>query len=85
MYKRQVNVFWFENKGKTIHWRYWVIRQEFRGKGLGRKLLQQVLGKYAHASRIILWVRDNNPQAKAFYEELGFVSDGLYDCILCKL
>lgn len=80
-----VNVFWFENKGKTIHWRYWVIRPEFRGKGLGRKLLQQVLGKYAHASRIILWVRDNNPQAKAFYEELGFVSDGLYDCILCKL
>lgn len=80
-----VNIFWFEHKGKTILLRYWVIRPEFRGKGLGRKLLQQVLGKYAHASRIILWVRDNNPQAKAIYEKLGFVLDGLYDCILCKL
>ena len=49
------------------------IRQEFRGKGLGRLLLSAV-ARTAHErgfERIDLMVSDQNQNAKAFYRRLG--------------
>lgn len=80
-----LNMFWFVKQGKTVHWRYWIIHPEFRGKGLGTKLVVQALSRYSEAERVILWVRDNNPRAIALHKKLGFVSDNLTDCVMCLL
>jgi len=50
------------------------VRPEFRGHGLGRKLLQRLLARIARArvSRVFLMVRANNQVALNLYRSLGF-------------
>ena len=45
------------------------ISPEERGKGLGKRLIQHGIENYA-ARR--LTVNEQNPQAKVFYEHMGF-------------
>lgn len=45
------------------------IDPDERGKGLGRKLLQLGISDYAVKE---LTVNEQNPQAKGFYEHMGF-------------
>lgn len=48
---------------------------EYTGKGLGRQLLERAVSelKTLGYSEIILWVLEENTNARGFYEKLGFV------------
>jgi ribosomal protein S18 acetylase RimI-like enzyme len=54
-----------------------VVRQSFRGQGIGRKLLQAVQdqAKARGCCKVTLEVRQDNPSAMQLYQELGFGSD----------
>ena len=80
-----INIFWFVRQGKSILWKYWIIRPEYRDRGLGAQLAQCALSLYTDAMRIALWVRDNNPRAQALHRKLGFVPDNLNDNVMCLL
>lgn len=51
-----------------------IIHQQFRGKGLGRLLLEQLISisKERDYCKITLEVREDNTAAKALYSNLGF-------------
>lgn len=51
-----------------------VVDREYRGKGLGTKLLSKAisLAEQRGCKRVVLDVDSNNPGAKALYEKLGF-------------
>jgi GNAT superfamily N-acetyltransferase len=48
------------------------VRQAYWGKGVGQRLLDEVVGDRA----AFLWVFRDNPRARAFYRRNGFVADG---------
>lgn len=52
-------------------------RPRWRGRGLGRLVLDEVVG-WAHRRDLAveLWVEDDNPGARALYARYGFVPDG---------
>lgn len=56
------------------------IKKEWRGKGIGRKLMEQTLKEAAESigglKIIELGVFANNPVAKKMYEKMGFVEYG---------
>ena len=58
---------------------------EFRGKGIGRKLMQRTIGAaFAFGlTRIELTVRENNVNAIALYKSLGFEVEGLHRNAVC--
>lgn len=51
-----------------------IVRSEYRGKGLGRRLVEQVLcwAKTEGMTRVTLLADRDNEAALAFYRELGF-------------
>ncbi len=51
----------------------------FRGRGVGRRLIQRTLetARAAGLSRIELTVREDNKNAIALYEKVGFTAEGL--------
>jgi ribosomal protein S18 acetylase RimI-like enzyme len=55
------------------------IRKEYRGIGLGKKLMQIVLdkGREMGMTRVELDVREDNESAIKLYEKFGFVVEGL--------
>jgi ribosomal protein S18 acetylase RimI-like enzyme len=55
------------------------ILKDFRGKGLGRKLMTETIAKAQRQglTRIELTVRENNDNAIALYKKLGFETEGL--------
>lgn len=49
------------------------IREEYRGKGIGKKLLEFIEDMlFKTRDKIFLLVGDYNPDAKIFYEKLGY-------------
>jgi ribosomal-protein-alanine N-acetyltransferase len=54
------------------------VRKEFRGQGIGRKLLAKILeqGRKLDAAVAFLELRAGNSIAKALYEKAGFVACG---------
>jgi ribosomal-protein-alanine N-acetyltransferase len=52
------------------------VAPEFRGKGLGRKLMAaaEEFGRSTGAGLLWLEVRESNRSARSFYQSLGFVS-----------
>lgn len=54
------------------------VRKDFQGKGLGRKILQDVIdfAKTKQAKRIELIVEADNPKALQFYKNMGFNVEG---------
>ncbi len=49
------------------------VRPEFQGKGLGRRLLEELERRVAERSRhMFLLVTHDNTRARAFYEALGY-------------
>lgn len=55
------------------------IRDDLRGKGVGRKMMLYLLGRAQAAQQydVFLEVRPSNPNAIALYESLGFIQVGL--------
>lgn len=55
------------------------VKENFRQRGLGRMLLEHVLTLAAERrSRVVyLEVRDSNTAARALYESIGFVVEGM--------
>ena len=55
------------------------VKENFRQRGLGRMLLEHVLTLAAERrSRVVyLEVRDSNTAARALYESIGFVMEGM--------
>ncbi|NJK87618.1 MAG: GNAT family N-acetyltransferase [Bacteroidales bacterium] len=51
-----------------------IVRNTYRGKGVGRKLLQQVIAiaEERDYCKVTLEVRDDNHNAKHLYKSLGF-------------
>jgi GNAT superfamily N-acetyltransferase len=52
-------------------------RPRWRGRGLGRRILDEVVG-WARSRELAvdLWVEDDNPGARSLYASYGFVPDG---------
>lgn len=48
------------------------IDQAWYGSGLGRDLVEAVIGE----DPALVWVAEDNPRARRFYEKIGFVPDG---------
>lgn len=55
------------------------VRNEFRGRGIGRKLLNRILeeGRKLNATVAFLELRAGNSIAQSLYEKAGFVAIGL--------
>lgn len=55
-----------------------VVAEEFRGKGIGTRLVQQLLtqAQRANGDLVFLEVRESNTPARRFYEKLGFQETG---------
>jgi ribosomal protein S18 acetylase RimI-like enzyme len=51
------------------------------GAGAGRALMQEAIDRFAKDGRteIRVWVLDDNPRARTFYERMGFELDGATD------
>ena len=47
-----------------------------RGKGVGAKLLRHALAAASDSSPVLLWVLEENHNARRFYEHFGFNRDG---------
>lgn len=54
------------------------VDPDLQGRGHGRALAEAVLSELAAAGyeRVTLWTFARNPASRAFYERLGFASDG---------
>ncbi len=57
----------------------------YRGKGLGKELIQTALAKarVAHLHRVELTVREPNENAIALYKKLGFLTEGIHRDAVC--
>lgn len=57
-----------------------LVLSEYQGKGIGGKLLKNILSQYKHVNQKVL-LTDNQPNTISFYEKMGFVSAQDYNCI----
>lgn len=58
-----------------------LVRPEYhQRRGIGRRLLEAMLGAYSHVRQRLL-VTDDTPQTLAFYRALGFVPVGELGCV----
>lgn len=72
-------------KGKCIYLEDLIVTQSYRGKGLGRRLLDRIVekAKEENAKRVVWQVLDWNTPAIEFYKSLG--ADLLTEWITCRL
>jgi ribosomal protein S18 acetylase RimI-like enzyme len=56
---------------------------DFRGRGIGRQLMQQTIDAAFGLTRIELTVREGNVNAIALYKSLGFETEGLHRNAVC--
>lgn len=60
-------------KGNEIAIAHLGIKEEYRGRGLGTYLIENLIKKYkGEHSNYVLDVSEENPRAKSLYERLGF-------------
>jgi ribosomal protein S18 acetylase RimI-like enzyme len=54
------------------------VRQGYRGKSIGRQMMQFIEEQvFSHYSNIFVCVSSNNPQARKFYRNLGYRQAGI--------
>lgn len=67
-----------ERQGKKSYLRMLCIGSEYRGSGIGKRLLQEyIMSEYKYVDLFYLWVDGQNTKAIELYEKQGYVSDGL--------
>lgn len=74
----------YELQGKTAYLRYWLVHPEFRGKGIGSALFNELLSRSADARRLILWVMDTNHNAINMYLHFGAEYEMMFNYVLIK-
>lgn len=77
-------ILWFETTGLSSLLRYWYVGDEFRGQGLGARLIRTFFELCRDGRRIVLWVIEDNCDAIAIYRRYGFRSEGLVDRIVVR-
>jgi len=88
---------WYDLNGTFYRFPYVrliAVRQEHRGKGIGKVLLDHFEAIAAeHANAFFLLVSDFNPDAKRLYEKIGYVQvgeipdvfkEGVAECLMMK-
>jgi len=67
---------WLYDPGHLMVVAMWT-EPAWRGRGVGRKVLDHIVG-WARERRVqaVLWVADDNPEARRLYERYGFRADG---------
>ncbi len=73
-----------QTTGQTWYLRYWLVKPQFRGRGVGSALFRCALARHPACTRQILWVAEENAAAGAKYEHYGFRRDRLNDYVLIK-
>lgn len=53
------------------------IKKEYRGQGIGQRLLKHFESNVVQSSKVFLVVSDFNPKAKALYERIGYKEVGV--------
>jgi ribosomal protein S18 acetylase RimI-like enzyme len=73
-----VSVFLMDEEPGTAHLVSMWVEPEHRRRGLGRRLIEAVLGwaRERQAERIRLWVTETNEDARRLYRSTGFVETG---------
>lgn len=64
-----------EKKGVTEELRYWLVKENYRGKKYGGLLMKHFLNNFADTQRFILWVDNTNISAIDKYKYFGFKGD----------
>ena len=72
----------FNKNATTIHWRYWLVLQEYRNRGVGSELWHHLLWEARDTKRMILWVRLDNENAMVRQKHYGFKKENMYDYII---
>lgn len=57
-----------------------VVLKAYQHMGIGSKLITEAMNKYKDVYQKVL-LTDNEPNTKAFYEKMGFVSCDKYGCV----
>jgi ribosomal protein S18 acetylase RimI-like enzyme len=57
-----------------------IVLEEYQHRGIGTKLLTEVMNKYIHVYQKVL-LTENELKTRAFYEKMGFSSSDKYGCI----
>ncbi|PAT01799.1 hypothetical protein CI105_04740 [Candidatus Izimaplasma bacterium ZiA1] len=52
------------------------LLKEYKGLGLGKKLMNECLKELMEFNKVIVWVLSSNLSTISFYEHLGFIKDG---------
>ena len=52
------------------------LLKEYKGLGIGKKLMNECLKELKEFNKVIVWVLSSNLSTISFYEHLGFIKDG---------
>jgi ribosomal protein S18 acetylase RimI-like enzyme len=74
----------FDKKGLTSTLRYWYVSPEFRGQGIGARLIKSYFGMCRECRRILLWVARSNLASLEKYRHYGFKEELLMDQIMIR-
>lgn len=74
----------FDLIGVTLYLRFWFVRQDYRDKKVGSKLLSDFFWRGKAAKRQLLWVIKSNENAIKRYNHYGFENEEMYDFVLLK-
>jgi len=64
-----------QNRGTTIQFRYFIFQPQYRGIGLGKKLMTEFIDfmKRSNISHAYLWTTNEQQAAISLYSRFGFV------------
>jgi ribosomal protein S18 acetylase RimI-like enzyme len=68
-----VGYYWIEERGDILHLHGLILKEGFRGKGIGTEVLQMLADRYAgQMAAIELGVHESNARARSLYERMGY-------------
>lgn len=74
----------FDLIGVTLHLKFWFVRQDYRDRKVGSKLLSEFFWRGKTTKRQLLWVNKSNENAIKRYNHYGFKNEEMYDFVLLK-